>query len=239
MPRYPITPLTEKYFVYICSSFREKSGTCFKSFNCNDDQCNQTVQELANLCSTAFFSFESTKNSDFSTLKNVVKGSIYSNCWAFINNFNVLSLGFIEIICKEIQILEQKYILAEINNENEIQEKIIIRENEDNFELKNKSFPSLEQKKLLKDHLTSNSDLNSNYFLKYKSLEGAEEENLNFGDNLIKQEPIPSIKKKPHKELDRVAHGLFITYNYNPIQTLSNLSNSDIPKEESLKSCFR
>ena len=50
------------------------------------------------------------------------------------------------------------------------------------FEIKNKSFPSLEQKKLLNDHSTSNSDLNSNYFLKYKSLEGAEEENLNFGD---------------------------------------------------------
>ena len=54
----------EKYFVYICSSFREKSGTGFKTPNQYESNCLDVIHELANICSVACFSFQELQFED-------------------------------------------------------------------------------------------------------------------------------------------------------------------------------
>lgn len=240
MQRYPITPITEKYFVYICSSFREKSGTCFKFSNSFKNNCGEYIQELGNLCSVPVFSFFITFNHNINELKRVIAGSVYSNCWVLIENFSNIALEIMQIISKEILILEQKYILAEINNDNEIKQKIIVKSDEDhrnNERSFSKNNISIEKNNNLKSESSYISELNSNYFKKYKSFEG-EEAIINYNENEEKKKTIPSINKKKlvkEKEINRVAHGLFITY-YEEF-TLNMIKCPE--KEESLKSCFR
>ena len=237
--RYPIAPLSEKYFVFISSSFREKSGTGFKSLNFYDSGCVSVIKELANMCSIACFCFQVTENYDVSNLKLSLFGSIFSNCWVVLEKFNVLPLEIIKTVCKEILILQQKYILAEINDDREINRKIQIKNNEDKGKKKETKILQQEELNFTKS-FTNNSELNSNYFKKYESNEG-ENAIIDYYDDDGKKATIPSMNKgKNSKDLQRVAHGLFITYNEN----ISNLSQITIKidkneKFQNMQSCFR
>lgn len=203
----------------------------------------EIVQELANLCSIAIFSYHIMKDYDFRDLKRIISGSIYSNCWVIIEEFNNLQHEAIQIICREILILQQKYILAEINNESEINMKIIIKHSEENQEQdikQNKTICSKISKdefEIIKDDI-SNSELNSNYFKNFDSLEG-EKAIINFQETNEEKNTIPSnTKKSTKKDIERVAHGLFITYNEN-ISTLNELPTLKAQKIGNLQSCFR
>jgi len=255
--RYPISPFSERYFLFICSSFREKSGTGFKSLKYYDSSYVEIVQELANLCSIATFSFYIFQEFDLADLRRIVSGSIYSNCWVILEQFNNLKLEMIRIICKEILILQQKYILTEINNENEIYRKILIKNDENQEEKDNKINLSKADLNNINDknkndnindvfkedfiHISennNNSALNSNYFKKYDSLEN-EHAIIKFYEDSEKKAPIPSINKQSNKkDVNRVAHGLFITYHENPI-TLNEINALKNEKMQSLQSCFR
>lgn len=186
------------------------------------------------------FSFFITSHHNINELKRIVAGSVYSNCWALLENFSNIALEIMQIISKEILILEQKYILAEINNDNQIKQKIIVKSDEEhrnNEHSFSKNNISIEKNNDLRSQSSYISELNSNYFKKYKSFEG-EQAIINYNENEEKKITIPSINKKKltkEKEINRVAHGLFITYHEN--FTLNNIKSSE--KEESLKSCFR
>jgi len=237
--RYPISPLSEKYFLYICSSFREKSGTGFKSFNFYDPNCVDIIRELANMCSIACFSFRLTQDFNLKNLRLALFGSIFSNCWVVLDKFNTLPLDIIQIICKEILVLQQKYILAEINEDHEINRKILIKNNEE-YKNQGKEIKIPQEELNYSQTISNNSQLNSNYFKKYESLEG-ENAIIDFYEDKEKGVAIPSInKKKNQKEVSRVAHGLFITYQ----ESITNLDEISIKmdkteKFQSMQSCFR
>ena len=194
------------------------------------------VQELANLCSIAAFSFYIKKDYNIEDIRRIISGSIYSNCWVVLEHFSNLEVETTKIICKEILILQQKYILSEINNDNEINRKIVIK-NEENHEAHKIQKTSISKEDFsLSNNNNNNSELNSKYLKKYVSIEG-ENAMINLPEDSDKQ--IPLINKKINQNnLIRVAHGLFISY-YEEKNNLNDLTSIKNEKIKSLKGCFR
>ena len=207
--RYPIAPLSEKYFVFISSSFREKSGTGFKSLNFYDSGCVSVIKELANMCSIACFCFQVTENYDVSNLKLSLFGSIFSNCWVVLEKFNVLPLEIIKTVCKEILILQQKYILAEINDDREINRKIQIKSNEDKG--KKKETKILQQEEL---NFTKGFEIIPNHSIYFEGTVGEDffttnDDYLNGKD--LSQDPVFNLES--HLSYDLIKN-LVISFDY-------------------------
>ena len=51
--RIPLTPLTNKYFVFISAAFREKSAVLLRSIP-SHDYCSDIYSEFSNICSVPF-----------------------------------------------------------------------------------------------------------------------------------------------------------------------------------------
>ena len=129
--RFFITPISEKYFVFISSALREKSGVAFRAIP-RDNFCSHIVQELANVCTVPLRSFFVTNNSSPSYLLQCINGSAFSNTWLCLEHINNLKLEVFRIVCKEVLIMQQKYILSEINNDPHVMRAIVLKPREKN-----------------------------------------------------------------------------------------------------------
>ena len=59
--RIPLTPLTNKYFVFISAALREKSAVLFRCVP-SHDYCEDVLSDFANLCTVPFKRFPCSHN---------------------------------------------------------------------------------------------------------------------------------------------------------------------------------
>jgi len=114
-----ITPVTERYFVYMSSALREKSAVAFRTIPAQDS-CGNIVEEFANLCTIPLQKFHISSTFNFNLLLAYVSASAFGSTWVLLEHLNNLPFELMTVLNKEIQIVQQKVILADLNRASEV-----------------------------------------------------------------------------------------------------------------------
>ena len=88
--RLPLTPLTNKYFVFIAAALREKSAVLFRCVPTHD-YCQDVFSEFSNLCTVPYKQFHCT--SPAVTLKSLMQflnGAALASTWIFFEHVDKL-----------------------------------------------------------------------------------------------------------------------------------------------------
>ena len=72
--RLPLTPLTNRYFVFASAALREKSAVMFKCIP-NHENSRDVFEEFANLCTVPFKGFVCSNSSNMKTLMQYLNGA--------------------------------------------------------------------------------------------------------------------------------------------------------------------
>ena len=86
------------------------------------------VEEFANICAYPVHKTFLSKNGiSLTKLFNLLHGAAYANFWLILEDFNNLPLEMLSILNKEIQLIQQKFIIADLFDDNEIGEEIFLK----------------------------------------------------------------------------------------------------------------
>lgn len=117
--RLLITPVTERYFIFISSALREKSAIGFKTISAQDS-AGDVAEEFATMCTIPFQRFHVSNKTNFNILLQYVNAAAFGNTWVMFEHINTLNLELLSILNKEIQLVQQKVILADLHRSPEI-----------------------------------------------------------------------------------------------------------------------
>ena len=112
--RLSIAPLTERYFVFMASSLREKSSVLFQCIP-EHQFAAQIVEEMAALASVPFKSINCSNHTDLSALTQLLNGVAMSQVWVFMEYMDRLPLIGLSILLKEIQLIHQQFVVGQYN----------------------------------------------------------------------------------------------------------------------------
>jgi hypothetical protein len=114
--RIALTPLTTKYFVFISSAFREKSAVLFR---CIPDhaKAEDIFHEFSNVCTTPFKGFDCNKNMSMRHLMQYLNGAALASIWVFFEHIDKLNYINLQTFNKEIQMVQQQFIIAELSQD--------------------------------------------------------------------------------------------------------------------------
>jgi hypothetical protein len=114
-----LTPLTTKYFVFISSAFREKSAVLFR---CIPDhaKAEDVFHEFSNICTTPFKSFDCNKNMSMRHLMQYLNGAALASIWVFFEHIDKLNYINLQTFNKEIQMVQQQFIIAELSQDSSV-----------------------------------------------------------------------------------------------------------------------
>ena len=106
--RTMIVPLTERYFVFVASSLREKSSVLFQ---CISEQHNasQIIEEMAALCAVPFRTIHCSAHTNLASITQLLNGVSMSQIWLFMEYMDRLPLIGLSILLKEIQLIHQQF----------------------------------------------------------------------------------------------------------------------------------
>ena len=99
--RLSISPLTERYFVYMASSLREKSSVMFQCIP-EAQFASGIVEEFSALCSVPFKTITCSEHSNLTSLTQLLNGVAMSQVWVFFEYMDRLPLIGLSILLKEI-----------------------------------------------------------------------------------------------------------------------------------------
>jgi hypothetical protein len=72
------------------------------------------------MCTIPIQKFHVTNNTNFNLLLNYVNAAAYGNTWVMFEHLNTLNLELLSLLNKEIQLVQQKVILADLHRSPEI-----------------------------------------------------------------------------------------------------------------------
>lgn len=101
-PRLIITPLTNRYFVFISSALREKSAVLFNSSEASNSIAGDVFEEFSNICMTPFKKFVCSPIIDLKPLMQSLNGAALSSFWVFYKNIDKLQFSYLQTFNKEI-----------------------------------------------------------------------------------------------------------------------------------------
>jgi len=113
--RIPLSPLTDRYYVFISSALREKSGVLFRC-NQSHQHAADLFEEFAHQCHMPYKSFQCNQDMNVSQLMQVINGAAMARFWVFFEHLDNLPLVHFQIVVKEIQMVQQQYIIAELGD---------------------------------------------------------------------------------------------------------------------------
>lgn len=117
--RLVLTPLTTKYFVFISSAFREKSAVLFR---CIPDHLfsGDIYHEFSNLCTIPFKSFHCNPKISMRNLMQYLNGAALASIWVFFEHIDKLNFINLQTFNKEIQMVQQQFIIAELSQDSSV-----------------------------------------------------------------------------------------------------------------------
>ncbi len=102
LPRLTLTPLTNKYFVFIASTLRDKSAVLFNSTEASNSIAGDVFQEFSNMCMTPFKKIVCNPVLDIKPLMQSLNGAALANFWLFFENIDKLQSNFVAMFNKEL-----------------------------------------------------------------------------------------------------------------------------------------
>lgn len=111
------TPLTTKYFLYISCSLRESSSVMFKT-NTSHQCAGDIFEEFCNWCGMGSKTISITEGTSTSTLMQVLNGAALANLWVIFEHINKLCRADLQVIIKEIQMVQQQFLISETTDSN-------------------------------------------------------------------------------------------------------------------------
>ena len=109
--RLLITPLTERYFVYLSSALREKSSVMLQCIP-EHQRAYEVVEEMASLCAVPFRTIPCSQHSNLSALTQLLNGCSMASVWLFFEHIDRLPMVGLSILLKEIQLIHQQYVVS-------------------------------------------------------------------------------------------------------------------------------
>jgi hypothetical protein len=117
--RLPLSPLTNKYFVFISAALREKSAVLFRCMPTHD-YAGDVFEEFSNLCCVPFKTFQcSSIHVTMKSLMQFLNGAALASSWIFFEHVDKLDYVHLQTFNKEIQMVQQQFIIAELSQEGE------------------------------------------------------------------------------------------------------------------------
>ena len=120
--RLPLSPLTNKYFVFISAALREKSAVLFRCMPTHD-YAGDVFEEFSNICSVPFKTFQCS--SPFVPMKSLMQflnGAALASTWIFFEHVDKLDYVHLQTFNKEIQMVQQQFIIAELSQDGDDEE---------------------------------------------------------------------------------------------------------------------
>lgn len=102
--RIPLSPLTDRYYVFVSSALREKSGVLFRC-NQSHQHAADVFEEFSHQCHMPYKSFQCNQDMNVSQLMQVINGAAMAKFWVFFEHLDNLPLVNFQIVIKEIQMV--------------------------------------------------------------------------------------------------------------------------------------
>ena len=102
--RLMISPLTERYFLFISSALREKSSVMMQCVPEHQNASN-VFEEMATLCSLPYKVISCSQHSNLASLTQLLNGVSMSQVWIFFEYLDRLPQVGLSILLKEIQLI--------------------------------------------------------------------------------------------------------------------------------------
>lgn len=102
--RIPLSPLTDRYYVFISSALREKSGVLFRC-NQSHQHASDVFEEFSHQCHMPYKGFQCNQDMNVSQLMQVINGAAMAKFWVFFEHLDNLPLVNFQIFIKEIQMV--------------------------------------------------------------------------------------------------------------------------------------
>lgn len=112
------TPLTTRYFIFISGTVRETSAVLFKT-SIAEDIAGDVFGEFANMCGVGMKRMIITPSTPLQALMMSLNGAALANVWTMFEHIERISSPNIQVLCKEIQMMQQQFIIAELGNDSE------------------------------------------------------------------------------------------------------------------------
>ena len=106
------TPLTSRYFLYIGCTLRESSSVLFKT-NTSHQYAGDVFEEFCNWCGMGSKKITICAGMSTSSLMQVLNGAALANLWMVFEHINRLSRADLQIITKEIQMVQQQFLISD------------------------------------------------------------------------------------------------------------------------------
>lgn len=112
------TPLTTRYFIFMSGTIRETSAVLFKT-SLSEDMASDVFEEFAHLCGVGMKRMLITPSTPLQALMMSLNGAALGNIWTLFEHIERISSPNIQVLCKEIQMMQQQFIIAELGNDSE------------------------------------------------------------------------------------------------------------------------
>lgn len=106
------TPLTTRYFLYIGCALRESSSVLFKT-NTSHQYAGDVFEEFSNWCGMGSKKIAICAGMSTNTLMQVLNGAALANLWMIFEHINKLSGSDLQVITKEIQMVQQQFLISD------------------------------------------------------------------------------------------------------------------------------
>lgn len=102
LPRLTISPLTNRYFVFISSTLREKSAVLFHSSDASNSIAGDVFQEFSNLCMTPYKKVVCSPIIDLKPLMQSLNGAALAAFWMYYESLDQLQYSYLQTFNKEL-----------------------------------------------------------------------------------------------------------------------------------------
>ena len=115
--RLIITPLTNRYFVFLSAALREKSGAIFQ-WTPGHSHANSVFEDFASIWTVPLRCIQITDLVSSSIIQ-YLNGAALTNTWIHYKNLDKLCYSEFRSFVKELQMVQQQFIISELANESE------------------------------------------------------------------------------------------------------------------------
>lgn len=107
------TPVTTRYFVFISSALRETSSVLFKTLP-SHDFAGDVFEEFASLCGICTKRIALTRGFAIESVMHCLNGAALANVWTIFEHIDLLSNSHLQVLAREIQMVQQQFLIAEL-----------------------------------------------------------------------------------------------------------------------------
>jgi hypothetical protein len=116
-PDLLLSPITEKQFVFISSTLREKSA-CIINSGVYDECAVEVYKKFAQICAIPLREFNCVCTVMIDQLLHFLNGSAFGKIWLLLDNMGSIPYELLRVFNKELQMIQQQFIIAEISSTN-------------------------------------------------------------------------------------------------------------------------